>query len=281
MTRDDCVITAYRDHCAAYCRGDTTYRILAEQMGKRTGSSKGKGGSMHLYNKKSNFYGGNGIVGAQIPVGTGLAFAQKYKGQKNFTIAMYGDGAANQGQLMEAANMAGLWKLPMIYLCENNNYGMGTSQERSSHNTNYYERGDKIPGIKIEAQNVLMVKETIKWAGAYVIENGPLFIEASTYRYHGHSMSDPGITYRTKEEIANIRQTRDPLEIVRNMLIEQEWATAEELKAFEKDVRKKLDAEVDQIRNDPWPTADDLIDHIGVSPGHFIRGVQYKDSIIN
>jgi pyruvate dehydrogenase E1 component alpha subunit len=244
MTRQDCLITAYRDHCQALARGDTTYRIMAEMMGKKTGSSMGKGGSMHYYNRKSNFYGGNGIVGAQLPVGTGLAFAQKYRGEKNFTIAMYGDGASNQGQFFEAANMAGLWKLPIIYLCENNTYGMGTSQERSSNNTNFYERGDKIPGFKIEGQNVLMVKEAIKWAGAYAVENGPIFMEASTYRYHGHSMSDPGITYRTKDEIAGIRQTRDPVEIVRNMLLEKGWAEADELKQYEKDVRKRLEQEV-------------------------------------
>ena len=174
---------------------------------------------MHYYNRKSNYYGGNGIVGAQLPVGTGLAFAQKYKKEKNFTIAMYGDGASNQGQFFEAANIAGLWNLPIIYLCENNTYGMGTSQDRSSHNTNFYARGDRIPGFKIEAQNVLMVKEAIAWAGAYAVENGPIFLECSTYRYHGHSMSDPGITYRSKDEIADIRKTRDPVDICRNLLI--------------------------------------------------------------
>ena len=157
---------------------------------------------------------------------------------------MYGDGAANQGQLFEACNIAGLWKLPMIYFCENNLYGMGTSQDRAAHNTDFYKRGDKIPGIKIEAQNVLMVRETIKWAGKFVLENGPLFIEADTYRYHGHSMSDPGISYRDKSEIAEIRASRDPLDICRLMLIEQGWATQEELKAREKAIRKKLDDEV-------------------------------------
>ena len=200
---------------------------------------------MHYYNRKSNYYGGNGIVGAQLPVGTGLAFAQKYRGEKNFTIAMYGDGASNQGQFFEAANIAGLWSLPIIYLCENNTYGMGTSQDRSSHNTNFYARGDKIPGFKIEAQNVLMVKEAIKWAGAYAVENGPIFLECSTYRYHGHSMSDPGITYRSKDEIADVRKTRDPVDICRNMLLDQGWATAEELKQEEKDIRKTLEAEVE------------------------------------
>jgi len=133
---------------------------------------------------------------------------------------MYGDGAANQGQLAEASNMAGLWKLPIIYLCENNTYGMGTSQDRAAYNTKFYSRGDRIPGFKIEAQNVLMVKEAIKWAGKYVLENGPIFLEALTYRYHGHSMSDPGITYRTKEEIAEVRATRDPVEICRKMLLD-------------------------------------------------------------
>ena len=279
MTRQDCLITAYRDHCQALARGDTTYAIMAEMMGKATGSSGGKGGSMHFYNKETNFYGGNGIVGAQMPVGTGLAFAQKYMKEKNFTIAMYGDGAANQGQLYEASNIAGLWKLPIIYLCENNTYGMGTSQDRAAHNTNFYERGDKIPGFKVDAQNVLMVREAIKWAGQYAVENGPIFLEAFTYRYHGHSMSDPGITYRTKDEVADVRANRDPLEIVRKMLIDLDWATADELKAFEKEARKKLDAEVAQIRNDPWPKESDLYTNVGVTDGHFMRGIEYDASI--
>ena len=163
LTYDDAIITAYRDHCQALARGDTPYRVIAEMTGKRTGSSGGKGGSMHYYNSKNNFYGGNGIVGAQVPVGAGLAFALKYKKQPNIAITMYGDGAANQGQIAEAANMAALWKLPCVFMCENNLYGMGTSNERAAHNTDYFRRGDKIPGFKCDAQNVLMVRETMKW----------------------------------------------------------------------------------------------------------------------
>jgi len=215
MTKDDCLISAYRIHCQQLVRGDTPYRIIAEMMGRKTGSSKGKGGSMHFYSSENNFYGGNGIVGAQMPVGTGLAFGQKYVGKKNFTVSMYGDGAASQGQFAEAMNMAGLWKLPIVYVCENNLYGMGTSNERHSHNTRFYARGDLHPGFKIEGQNVLAVREVMKMAGAHAVENGPMLIEFDTYRYHGHSMSDPGVTYRTKDEIAEVRQNRDPIEICR------------------------------------------------------------------
>lgn len=276
LTYEDPIITAYRDHCQAIARGDTPYRVLAEMLQKRTGSSSGKGGSMHYYNSKNNFYGGNGIVGAQLPVGTGLAFAIKYQNKPNVAIAMYGDGAANQGQLYEAANMAALWKLPMLYVCENNLYGMGTSNDRASHNTKFYTRGDLIPGFKVEGQNILSVREAMKWAKNYCVSGkGPLFIEFSTYRYHGHSMSDPGITYRTREEINNVRANRDPIEIVRKLLLENSWATEAELKEIEKKIRADIEADVEKMKNDPEPTFEDMYSHVGHGK-HYIRGVEYN-----
>jgi len=161
----------------------------------------------------------------------------------------------------------------MIYICENNHYGMGTSQKRASHNDKFHTRGDLIPGIHIDAQNVLMVRETIKWAGAYVKKNGPLFLEFDTYRYHGHSMSDPGITYRTKDEVQQVRETRDPVEICRNYILGQKWASEEELKAIEKNIRSKIDEEVELIRKDPFPAVEELYTHVGVTKEHYIRGV--------
>lgn len=183
-------------------------------LGKRSGATKGKGGSMHYYKQATNFYGGNGIVGAQIPVGTGLAFALKYKKMANVCATMFGDGASNQGQLYEAMNMAKLWNLPVLYVCENNIYGMGTSIERSSMNPLIYTRGDKIPGIRLDGNNVFEVKAMTNWAKNWSIKNGPLFVEFMTYRYHGHSMSDPGTTYRTREEVKKRRSEKDPLKIL-------------------------------------------------------------------
>jgi len=150
---------------------------------------------------------------------------------------MYGDGAANQGQLFEAANMAALWKLPVAFVCENNLYGMGTANARAAANTNYFARGDTIPGFKCDSQNILMVRETMKWTKEHCLKNGPIFIEYRTYRYHGHSMSDPGTTYRTRDEIKHVRDFRDPILLVKHMLIENSWATEKELKEIEKEIR--------------------------------------------
>ena len=229
---------------------------------------------MHYYNSKNNFYGGNGIVGAQIPVGAGLAFGLKYQNKKNIAVAMYGDGAANQGQLFEASNMAALWKLPIAFVCENNLYGMGTANARAAANTNYYARGDTVPGFKCDAQNVLIVRETMKWTKNFCLEHGPIFIEYLTYRYHGHSMSDPGITYRTRDEIKHVRDFRDPIALVKHMLIENSWATEKELKDIEKEIRKSIEKDVEKLLTDPAPGREDLTTFIGVGK-HYNRGVTH------
>jgi pyruvate dehydrogenase E1 component alpha subunit len=185
---------------------------------------------------------------------------------------MYGDGAANQGQIYEAANMAALWKLPIAFICENNLYGMGTSNARASANTNYYSKGDTIPGFKIDAQNVLIVRETMSWAKQWCLKEGPLFIEYSTYRYHGHSMSDPGVTYRTRDEIKHVRDYRDPIMLCKHMLIENSWATEKELKELEKKIRQEIEADVAKLLNDPEPTFHDMYNNVTISRP-YIRGV--------
>jgi len=229
LTFDDPLIGAYRIHCQTYKRGYSVRQIVGEMLGKGNGATGGKGGSMHYYKKSTNFYGGNGIVGAQVPVGVGLAFALKYQKKPNVASIMFGDGAANQGQLFEAANMAKLWNLPALFICENNRYGMGTSVERSSMNTAFYTRGDAIPGFKVEGNNVFEVREAFKWAKAWSIEHGPLFIELICYRYHGHSMSDPGVSYRKREEVQDYRKNKDPILTLKNIAKEFNLASEAEL----------------------------------------------------
>ena len=267
LNKDDSWITSYRCHCVSLLRGGTVKSVLAELFGRVDGSSKGKGGSMHFYNKEQNFYGGQGIVGAQVPVGAGLAFANKYQtppGEKMpIAIACYGDGAANQGQIWESANMASLWSLPMAFIIENNQYGMGTSIDRHSSHSDYFKMGNHIPGIRIDGMNVLAVREGMKFVKDFCASgNGPMYVEMMTYRYHGHSMSDPGTTYRNREEIAFTRSTRDPLEFVKKSIIDAGFADADEIKAIEKKIRKRVQAEVLEAKESAVPNADDAIAHI-------------------
>ena len=246
LSKEDHVATSYRCHGNQYFRGGSVKRIVAELFGFEQGDSKGKGGSMHLYSKERRFWGGAGIVGAQIPIAGGLAFVEKYKSKgaapMNVSVGMFGDGAANQGQIWETANMAKLWNLPLILLCENNQYGMGTSTSRHSSNDTYYTQGGvTIPGVQCDGFDVLAMREAVKFCKAYAGSGkGPIFLEAKTYRYHGHSMSDPGITYRDRDEVNKMRVSRDCIDQVKNRLIEAGWATEDSLKVLEKDVRAKV-----------------------------------------
>jgi len=234
---------------------------------------------MHIFTP--TFFGGNGIVGAQVPVGAGVAFAQKYSGDKNCTFAMYGDGASNQGQVFEAFNMAKLWNLPCIFVCENNKYGMGTPAERSSANTEYFTRGDKIPGLQVNGMDIIASKHAVEFARRWAVEeeNGPLLLEFVTYRYGGHSMSDPGTTYRTREEVQRMRSTQDPIRgLARNI---EEWglATEQELKLLDKEAKAEVDAAVEEAKTSPEPLLKDLwtdIYYKGTEPP-FMRGREREE----
>ncbi|CAN8291805.1 unnamed protein product [Cochlearia groenlandica] len=264
ITKKDAIITSYRDHCTFIGRGGKLVDAFSELMGRKSGCSNGKGGSMHFYKKDASFYGGHGIVGAQIPLGCGLAFAQKYSKEEAVTFVLYGDGAANQGQLFEALNIAALWDLPAILVCENNHYGMGTATWRSAKSPAYFKRGDYVPGLKVDGMDALAVKQACKFAKEHALKNGPIILEMDTYRYHGHSMSDPGSTYRTRDEISGVRQVRDPIERVRKLLLSHDIATEKELKDMEKELRKEVDDAVAQAKESPVPDASDLFTNMYV-----------------
>lgn len=254
--KNDSIITSYRAHGWSLTRGSKPSAVLAELFGRELGVARGKGGSMHMF--APNFYGGNGIVGAQVPMGAGIAFAHKYRGEKQVAVALYGDGASNQGQVFEAYNIAQLWKLPCIFVCENNQYGMGTSNARSSASTDYFSRGDYIPGLRVDGMDVLAVREATKFAKDYAINEGPVVMELKTYRYHGHSMSDPGTSYRTRDEIKAVRQASDPITSLRDRMIDSGLATKEEFKAMDKEIKDYIETETEIALASPEPVMAEL-----------------------
>ncbi|MFN4009668.1 pyruvate dehydrogenase (acetyl-transferring) E1 component subunit alpha [Pannonibacter sp.] len=256
----DQMITGYRDHGHMLAMDLDPKGVMAELTGRRGGLSKGKGGSMHMFSKEKHFYGGHGIVGAQVALGTGIGFANKYTGNGNVSMAFFGDGASNQGQVYESFNMAELWKLPVIYVIENNKYGMGTSVERASAMTDLSQRGLSfgIPGEQVDGMDVRAVKAASDRALAWCREGkGPYILEMITYRYRGHSMSDPA-KYRSKDEVQKMRTEHDPIEQVRVRLMENGWATDDDLKAIDRDVRAIVAEAAEFAQNDPEPDVSEL-----------------------
>ncbi|GAA4305650.1 pyruvate dehydrogenase (acetyl-transferring) E1 component subunit alpha [Compostibacter hankyongensis] len=256
---EDKFITAYRDHALAIAKGIPAKACMAELFGKATGCSKGKGGSMHFFSKEHHFYGGHGIVGAQIGVGAGLAFAEKYKGTDDVVLCFFGDGAARQGMLHETFNMAMLWQLPVVFICENNRYAMGTSVERTSNVLDIYKLAAayEMPGDSVDGMKCEEVHEGIERAVKRAREKGgPTLLEVKTYRYKGHSMSDPA-KYRTKEELEKYKE-QDPLNWVLNIIHKNKFATEEELTAISDRVKQQVDEAVEFAETSPWPDDDEL-----------------------
>lgn len=258
--KGDQVITTYRDHAHMLAAGTDPKVILAELLGRETGCSRGKGGSMHMFDLENQFYGGHGIVGASVPIGAGLGFANKYRGNDSLCMCYFGDGAANQGQVFEAMNMAGMWKLPVIFIIENNGYAMGTSTKRSTACTDYSKRGEifGIPGVKVDGMDVVAVYE----AAQKVIEhvragNGAYVMEMNTYRYRGHSMSDPA-KYRSKEEVEKYKEERDPIDHVKKLLFDNKFATEDDLKTIENEIKEIINEAVEFAKNSPEPDANEL-----------------------
>lgn len=272
LQEGDSVITAYRAHGWTYIMGVPLLGVLAELTGRKSGCAKGKGGSMHMYTK--NFYGGNGIVGAQVPLGAGIALKHKYSNEPNVCVALYGDGAANQGQVFEAYNMSKLWNLPVIFVCENNGYAMGTSVNRGSASSTFYTRGDFVPGIRIDGMDVLGVREATRFARDFALKNGPILLEMVTYRYSGHSMSDPGTSYRKREEVQEVRQKKDPITTFSKKIIDHNVASQDELKAIDDEVRAQMSQVERQALSDPELDIGELYNDVYANPGpdHKIRG---------
>lgn len=259
LTDKDSVITTYRDHGHMLACGMDPKGVMAELTGREGGYSRGKGGSMHMFSLEKKFYGGHGIVGANAPLGAGLAFAHKYRGDGGITTCYYGDGAANQGQVYETYNMASLWKLPIIFIIENNKYGMGTSQERHAAGE-LYKRGEAygIPGEKVDGMDVLKVREAALKAVDYVREgNGPMILEMETYRFRGHSMSDPA-KYRTKEEVKSFKDDRDPIVQIKDLILKTGDYTEDDIKAIDKDIKAIVSEAADFAQQSPEPDPSEL-----------------------
>ena len=258
--KDDQIITTYRDHGHMLACGMDPKGVMAELTGRKSGYSHGKGGSMHMFSVEASFYGGHGIVGACVPLGTGLAFANSYRGNDQVSLTFFGDGSANQGQIYEAFNMAKLWSLPVVYIIENNKYAMGTSIERASSTTNLSQRGSSfgIPGEQVDGMDVRAVKEAGARAAARARDGeGPYILEMLTYRYRGHSMSDPA-KYRSKEEVQKMRTEHDPIEQVRTRMLERGMVTEDELKDIDKQIRSVINEAAEYAQNDPEPDASEL-----------------------
>ena len=253
-------VTSYRDHGHMLACGMDPKGVMAELTGREGGYSKGKGGSMHMFSKEKHFYGGHGIVGAQVPIGAGLAFADKYLDNKRVTFTYFGDGAANQGQVYETYNMAELWNLPVVFVIENNQYAMGTSVKRATKSPDFWERGAAygIKGEAVDGMDVLAVKEAGEKAVAQCrAGKGPYILEMMTYRYRGHSMSDPA-KYRTREEVQKIREEKDAIEHVRDLILQGKHATDDELKAIDKEIKGIVNDAAEFSKESPEPDVSEL-----------------------
>jgi pyruvate dehydrogenase E1 component alpha subunit len=261
LEEGDQVITTYRDHGHMLATGMDPNGVMAELTGRRSGYSKGKGGSMHMFSKEKGFYGGHGIVGAPVPIGTGLAFSNKYLGKDRVCLTYFGEGAVNQGQVYEAFNMASLWKLPVIYVIENNRYAMGTEVSRSAAmSEELFNRGSVfgIPGERVDGMDVRAVKAAGDAAVAHCRKGkGPIILEMMTYRYRGHSMSDPA-KYRTRDEVQKMREERDPIELVRRRLLEAKLAKEDELKKMDSDIRAIINKAAEFAQSEPEPDPEEL-----------------------
>lgn len=263
VTKDDKIITAYRDHAHALGCGISANAVMAELYGKIDGCSKGKGGSMHMFSKEHNFYGGHGIVGGQIPLGAGIAFAEQYNETGNICVCYLGDGAVRQGSLNETFNMAMLWKLPVIFVCENNGFAMGTSVERTTNKLDIHKIGDAfdMPNAAVDGMTVETVHDAIAEAAERARKGeGPTFLEVRTYRYKGHSMSDPA-KYRSREEVEKYKN-QDPIEKVQETILKNKWLTEEQIEEIDEKVGDVVDASVEFAENSPFPDPSEIYNDV-------------------